>query len=243
MTVDNVVLKAFTKLAPDFEETMDRELREFLGVGYEEFVDKLVEIAGVEQGDLVLDVATATGLIPVKLVERLWTGCQVVRLDITPRMLRHASNNVAAAKASGCIRLVCASGLAMPFVEGTFDVVTCGFGTHHMDVPQMLTEMRRALKEGGTIILVEACAPAFWRSFLVRVLLQLLVSGFDLTHRSARARAEVEAFGNIRTQGEWQAALQEAGFTSVDLVQSSARRRWYPHALTIKAVSGNVAIS
>ena len=38
--------------------------------------------------------------------------------------------------------------MAMPFVDGAFDLVICGLGMHHMDVSQTLAEMRRVLNKG-----------------------------------------------------------------------------------------------
>jgi ubiquinone/menaquinone biosynthesis C-methylase UbiE len=240
MTGSDVIIEAFTELAPRYEETVDRELREFWGLSYREFVDRLTKEASIEKSDVVLDVATGTALIPLKLVDRVGDGGRVVGLDITPAMLRHGQENVEATGLSSCIRLVCASAMAMPFVEGVFDVVICGLGTHHMDVPQMLSEMRRVLKVGGKLIMADVGASAFWRSLWGRAVLRLLLLRYGLAHSSARAQAEWEALPNVRTAGEWHAVLAEFGFTKVEVIESRARRPWHPHALTMRALAGGI---
>jgi ubiquinone/menaquinone biosynthesis C-methylase UbiE len=240
MAGNDVVIEAFTELAPRYEETMDYELRQFWGLSYEEFVDRLIEVAPVNEGDAILNVATGTALIPLKLVDKVGTRGRVVGLDITPAMLKYGQKNVEATGSSSRISLVCASAMAMPFVEAVFDAAICGLGTHHMDVPQMLSEMRRVLKTGGKLIMADVGASAFWRSFWGMALLKILLTRYGLTRRSARAQAEVEAFPNVRTTDEWRTILADFGFTRIEITESPARRRWYPCALTIRAVAGRI---
>jgi ubiquinone/menaquinone biosynthesis C-methylase UbiE len=237
---DNNVVKAFTELAPRYEETMDRELEEFWGVGYREFVEQLIEIASIEEGDMVLDVATGTAYIPLALVDEIGATSQVVGLDITLAMLERGRERIEDTGSSSCISLVCASAMHMPFVESVFDVAICGLGTHHMDVPRMLSEMRRLLKTGGKLVVADVGASAFWRSFWGTVLLKILLIRYGLVNRSARAQAEIDAFSNVRTASEWRALLSDFGFTKIEIVESPARRFWYPHALTMKAVAGGI---
>jgi len=237
MTGNDVVIEAFTELAPRYQETVNRELRQFWGLSYEELVDWLTEVASVNEGDVVLDVATGTALIPLKLVDKVGARGRVVGLDITLAMLKHGRKNVAATGSSSRINLVCASAMAMPFVEGVFDAAICGLGTHHMDVSQMLSEMRRVLKTGGHLIMADVGASPFWRSFWGTALLKILLIRYGLTRRSARAQAEVEAFPNVRTADEWRTILSDFGFANIEVTESPARHRWYPCALIMKAAA------
>jgi len=240
MAGSDVITEAFTELAPRYEEIMDRELNEFWGLSYSEFVDRLIETASIEEGDVVLDVATGTAFIPLKLVGKVEARGRAVGLDITPAMLKHGRENVEATASSSCISLVCASAMAMPLVEGVFDVVICGLGTHHMDVPQMLSEMRRVLKVGGKLIMADASASVFWRSFWGIALLKILLLRYGLTHRSARTQAELEAFSNFRTTDEWHIILSDFGFTKIEITEFRARRPWYPCGVTMRAVAGGI---
>jgi ubiquinone/menaquinone biosynthesis C-methylase UbiE len=238
MTDNHVVIEAFTELAPQYEETVDRELRQFWGVSYEALVDRLVKQASVNRGDMVLDVATGTALIPRMLAGQVGAGGRVVGLDITLAMLDHGRNKVGTTGPSLPISLVCASAAAMPFAGGVFDVAICGFGTHHMDVSRLLSEMRRVLRAGGSIVVADVGIPAFWRSRWGMALLRLLLVIYRLRHmNSARVRAETDALSNIRTAGEWQAVVSDAGFTQIVVLQSRPRRPWYPCALMVRAVA------
>ena len=237
MAGNDVVIEAFTELAPRYVEAVDRELRQFWGVSYEGFVEQLIEAASVNEGDVVLDVATGTALIPLKLVDKVGDRGRVVGLDITPAMLKHGQKNVEATGSASRINLVCASAMAMPLVEGVFDAVICGLGMHHMDVPRVLSEMRRVLKEGGHLVMACVGAPSLWRSSLANALIWVAALLYKLTHRSARAQAEVAAVPNIRTAGEWRTILSDFGFTKTEITAIyQGHRFWHPDALTLRAV-------
>ena len=236
MTGSDTIVEAFTDLAPRYEEVMDGELRRYWGISYEGFIDRLIELASVNEGDVILDVATGTASIPRRLASVVAKSGRVVGLDVTLAMLEHGRKNIEATGASSCA-MVCASAMTIPLVEGAFDVVICGLGTHHMNVPQMLSEMKRVLKEGGKLALADVGASAFWRSFWGIALLKILLIPYRLTHRSSRAQAEQEAFPSVRTAGEWRAILSDIGFSKIEITESRARHPWYPCALTIRAVA------
>jgi ubiquinone/menaquinone biosynthesis C-methylase UbiE len=238
MASSDVVVEAFTELASSYEKTVDRELRQYWGLSYEQFVQQLVRMVPVNEGDLVLDIATGTALIPLEISEKLGARGQAVGLDITPAMLQQAQKSIEVAGSPSNIRLICASALELPFLERTFDVVICGLGTHHMDVPKMLSEARRVLRRGGCLIMIDVGASAFWRSFWGRSLLKILLRIYKLSQRnSARSQAEEEAFENVRTADEWRMILSDLGFTHIEIEESRARHQWYPCALNIRATT------
>lgn len=239
MPQDQVVVEAFHQLAPRYEETVNRELREFWGLSYTQFVDRLVTAASVQRGEQVLDLATGTAAIPRKLADWVGHGGQVVGLDITPAMLERGRKSMeSSASSSSLISLVCASAMEIPFPEGSFDVVLCGLGTHHMHVPRMLFEIRRVLRTNGRMVMIDVGASAFWRSLLGAIVLRVLLTRYGLSRRDARAQAELEAFQNVRTADEWRTLLSKSGFSRIEVVESRALRPWYPSALTMSAVSG-----
>ena len=238
MTDDRIIVDAFTELAPRYQETMDQELRRFLGLGYEEFARRLIETVSINEADVVLDVATGTAFIPRKLAEKAGSSNHIVGLDITLAMLEHGRKMIETAGSSLRVQLVCASAMSMPFTGGIFDLVMCGFGTHHMDVPQMLSEVSRVLKTGGSLVIADVGASAFWRSFCGIALLRILLVIYRLRYMgSVRAQAEGEAFPNVRTAAEWRTMLSGLGFVDIDVVEFRARYRWYPGAFIIKAAT------
>ncbi len=235
MSEQALITEAFTEMAPSYLSTMDRELSEYWGVGYSAFVDKLLAAAQVKPGERVLDIATGTAVIPQKLQAGAPWGQPVTGLDITPAMLRSGREDIRQRMPGGLIELVCASSMAMPFTSQVFDVAICALGTHHMDVPLMLAEVRRVLVDGGRLIISDVGATPFWRSVFGKLLLWLLLAQYGLANRSARSQAEVEAFKNVRTASEWKQLLASIGFKNIKIDEIKPRYPWYPSGLTLAA--------
>jgi ubiquinone/menaquinone biosynthesis C-methylase UbiE len=205
------------------------------GIGYRQFVDRLIATVPIEEGNQVLDVATGTGVIPLQIAERASPRCRIVGLDITPAMLSCAQTTLRAAGLSSLIRVVCASGMTMPFGNRAFDVITCGLGMHHMEAHQLAGEMARVLKPGGWLVMADVGASPFWRSPAGGLWLRVLMVYFGITHSRSRFRAEVDALANLRTADEWHRFLDASGFEDVRISALPSIRRFYPTALLIRA--------
>lgn len=108
----------------------------------------LVEFAGVQPGQKLLDVGCGTGVVAITAAR---AGADVSGLDLTPALLDHARENE---KIAGCGPIDWSEGDAedLPYTDASFDVVLSQFG--HMFAPRpdvAIAEMRRVLKPGGTI--------------------------------------------------------------------------------------------
>lgn len=107
----------------------------------------LVQACGVRPGDRVLDVAAGSGnaAIPAALA-----GASVVAADLTPELLE--AGRAAAARRGATVEWRQADAEALPFGDGTFDVVmSCVgvmFAPHHQ---ASANELLRVCRPGGTI--------------------------------------------------------------------------------------------
>jgi ubiquinone/menaquinone biosynthesis C-methylase UbiE len=229
------VLDAFTELAPQYEATIDHELHLLWGIGYREFVDRFVDTVPLHDGARILDVATGTAMIPLQVTRRAPGISHVVGLDITPTMLVSGQENVRSADQSARIRLVCGSGMTMPFGAGVFDIVTCGLGMLHMPADQLIRQMRRVLSPGGWLLMADVGAAPVWRSFFGKLRLGFLLLYFGLTYSRARIRAEMDAMENLRTASEWRDYLTASGFTDISITELPSQRSFYPNGLLIQA--------
>lgn len=107
----------------------------------------LVEFAGVQQGESVLDVACGTGVVAVTAALR---GAMVRGLDLSPVLLEDAVRNAAVVDAS--IEFTEGDAEALPYPDASFDVVLSQFGHMFAPRPEVATaEMLRVLKPGGRI--------------------------------------------------------------------------------------------
>lgn len=123
------------------------------------------------QPERLLDVASGTGDLALKL-QQTCPDCEIIASDFCPEMLAHASNR-------GVKQTLVADALALPFPDGGFDVVTVAFGLRNMeDYPKAITEMRRVIKPGGHLVILDFSLPTGlmrgpYRFYLHRILPRL----------------------------------------------------------------------
>jgi demethylmenaquinone methyltransferase / 2-methoxy-6-polyprenyl-1,4-benzoquinol methylase len=100
----------------------------------------------------VLDLATGSGVLAKAIGKRI-RAVRVVGADFCVPML-------AVARRRGIKELVVADGLALPFIDARFDVVTIGFGLRNMaSYEKALSEVRRVLRIGGRIVVLDFSLP------------------------------------------------------------------------------------
>src|SRR5256885_10215629 len=126
--------------------------------------ERLVSLLDAGSEDVVLDVATGTGLVARAIAERY--GCHVVGLDRSADMLS------AAAARDGHIPLVRARAEALPFPDGSFDHLTFTYLLRYVDdPPAVLRELARVVKPGGRIVALDfgvppnPILPTMWRAY------------------------------------------------------------------------------
>jgi enediyne biosynthesis protein CalE5 len=111
--------------------------------------DRLVELARVQEGQRVLDIATGIGEPAVTAARRVGPAGRVVATDISPHMLEIASERVAAEGLSN-IEFVEADAEALDFPENSFDAVLCRFALMFLpDVNAVLQRVLKLLVPGG----------------------------------------------------------------------------------------------
>jgi ubiquinone/menaquinone biosynthesis C-methylase UbiE len=118
-------------------------------------VEWLLEDLELAPDDLVLDVAAGTGHVARALAPAVRA---VVALDATVAMLHEGH---AAAAAAGLRNVVFQRGdaAAMPFLDGSFDLVLTRFAVHHFEDPAApLAEMARCVRPGGRVVVADIIA-------------------------------------------------------------------------------------
>ncbi len=122
---------------------------------------RLVELADVQRGHQILDVATGTGAAALAAALRVGRTGRVTGVDIAADMLAQARRNVAAADLSN-VDLHEADAEALPFQDRTFDAVICASSIFFL--PEMQAgprEWTRVAKPGGRVAFSAFGATAF----------------------------------------------------------------------------------
>jgi len=105
----------------------------------------------------VLDVATGTADFALEL-KRLAPGADVIGCDFVPEMLEIGRRKAETLHLD--IRLEEGDALALPYPDGSFDVVTCAFGFRNFaDYARGLSEFHRVLRRGGRLVILEFPPP------------------------------------------------------------------------------------
>jgi ubiquinone/menaquinone biosynthesis C-methylase UbiE len=164
---------------------------------------RLVELTAPQPTWNALDIATGAGHVALALAPHV---AHMVASDLTPQMLAVA-RGLARERNIVNISFADVRAEALPFADGTFDLVTCRIAPHHFDdVHKFVTESARVLRPGGLFGLVENVSPD---------------PGMMAGEPAALAAAadEYNAFEKHRdpshvrclTLGEWRALVADAG--------------------------------
>jgi ubiquinone/menaquinone biosynthesis C-methylase UbiE len=120
------------------------------------FREHLVDLARLERGESVLDVGCATGSLALAAKRRVGPTGSVRGIEPSPAMVARARRKAARAR----LEVVFDVGIAqeLPCDDAAFDAVTCTLVLHqlHYDAWRpALGEMRRVLRPGGRLLLVD----------------------------------------------------------------------------------------
>jgi ubiquinone/menaquinone biosynthesis C-methylase UbiE len=230
------IVEAFSELAPRYEQVVDSELNRFWGWSYSGFVNLLLAATSVQPQDIILDVATGTGVIPSLLEKAGHPRNQIHGLDITMAMLVHARRRLSSQAGHVDQHLVCASAMEMPYANSAFSQVICGLATHHMDVKKLVLESYRVLQSGGKVTIADVGGSNVMKFPPVRFLVRIFAfCYFILFENIKRAWAETRAVSNVLSKDDWNLVLIESGFRNIVIQKLTSRYFWVPAPLLIKA--------
>ena len=121
------------------------------------------ELRGLKAGH-ILDVATGTGDMAIMTCRRL-PSVQITGVDISEGMLELGRRKIERDGLAGHITLRRGDSGQLPFSDNQFDAVTVAFGVRNFEyLEQGLAEIRRVLRPGGKLVVLEFSQPGGARS-------------------------------------------------------------------------------
>jgi demethylmenaquinone methyltransferase / 2-methoxy-6-polyprenyl-1,4-benzoquinol methylase len=119
-----------------------------------------LSLTGLRPGDRALDIAGGTGDLAAGLARQVGQSGLVVLADINASMLQHGRDRLTNRAMVANMHYVQANAERLPFADDSFDAVTIGFGLRNVtDKAAALMAMRRVLKPGGQLLVLEFSKP------------------------------------------------------------------------------------
>jgi ubiquinone/menaquinone biosynthesis C-methylase UbiE len=164
-------------------------------------IRRLIELADLKPGSIVLDVATGAGYTAFAFAR---AGCRVIPSDPTHEMLLATRGGWLKRGFDGEARCVEAWAEALPFAEGSIDAVISHRAPHQFaDADAFAREARRVLKPDGTLGIADQSPP----------------DGYETWHNDFE-RMRDPTHEHARSPSEWHGVFTRAGLTvrAVDVV-------------------------
>ena len=167
----------------------------------------------------ILDVACGTGDSTLSIAKAAGKGSTVTGVDISEGMMALVEGKAEKAGIADRIDLQVADGEALPFVDGSFDRVTCAFGIRNFEHKEKgLSEFLRVLKPGGKAVILELSVP---QNRAVRWVYDLYFThllpaiGGAVSGDKAAYRYLPASVHQFPSPGDFCRMMEEAGFTAV----------------------------
>jgi SAM-dependent methyltransferase len=140
----------------------------------------------------VLDVATGEGGFVGILAANLESYTEIIGVDLSAPLLATARKRCA----QRGVRFLQMNGARLAFADESFDTVSIAVSLHHLaDVPRVLGEMRRVLKQGGHCAITEMHRDAQTEPQLTAVRIHHWAAAVDtalgISHNETLARQEI----------------------------------------------------
>jgi ubiquinone/menaquinone biosynthesis C-methylase UbiE len=167
--------------------------------------EELVDRAALHPGGRALDLCTGTGALLPGLSRRVGAQGLAVGLDFSRGMLAQARRKAADQRS---VAFVEADAERLPFRDGSFDAITCSHAFYELrgnGAERALEEVGRALRPGGSFVMMEHEVPERWMIrllFYVRLLSMGLQKALEvLGHEEQMFRRHFEVVERTTTSG------------------------------------------
>jgi demethylmenaquinone methyltransferase / 2-methoxy-6-polyprenyl-1,4-benzoquinol methylase len=127
-----------------------------------------VDLLELREAARVLDLATGTADLLVETLRRD-AGHRGVGVDLSEQMLRRGAAKLRRRGLASRAGLAAGDAESLPLPAASFDAATIGFGIRNVaDPAAALAELRRVLRPGGRLVVLEFSVPPGWRGALYR---------------------------------------------------------------------------
>ena len=146
----------------------------------------------------ILDLGCGPGDLALELAHRL-RDARIVGLDLSPSMMQLAARH---ATADGRLRFVVGNATALPFSDGTVDMVVSTLSLHHWSDPAaVFYEISRVLRPGGVALIYDIGLLAATPRQLAGLAADAGLADGRLVREGVRGRLGARLFVRFRIEG------------------------------------------
>ncbi len=122
----------------------------------------VVKLVSKFESRKIVDLATGTGDLAIAIAKAI-PQAKIVGIDLSQGMLDEAKRKIEAQSLGDRISLICASAEELPLNDDQYDTITVAFGVRNFgDIEAGLSEIHRALRPGGHLVVLEFSTPRNW---------------------------------------------------------------------------------
>ncbi len=149
------IADVFSSVAPKYDLMND-----IMSLGMHRFWKSFsIQCCNIQPDSTVLDVASGTGDLAMKIADQLHNTGTLYLLDLQKDMLEIGRDNMINSGFVGNIHYSVADAERLPYFDNMFDCLTIGFGLRNVtNINNALAEFYRVLKPGGKLMVLEFSA-------------------------------------------------------------------------------------
>ncbi len=166
----------------------------------------------------ILDIACGTGDFTIEIARKMPAGSHITGVDISENMMEIGRRKVAEAGVDAA--LLQGDCEELTFGDASFDRVTVAFGVRNFDnLQKCLSEMKRILRPGGKLVILELSIPAdpvvrwFYKLYFLKLL--PAIGGWISGDKAAYAYLPASVL-KFPAPEKFCKMIQDAGFADVD---------------------------
>lgn len=185
---------------------------------------RVVEIADIQPGHRVLDVAAGRGALLFAAAEKAGQNGEVIGIDLADSMIRETSAEIAARRITNS-KIVKMDAENLEFPDNLFDRILCGFALFFFpNLEGTLAEFKRVIKPPGRLVVstfAQGGYPWNWYEDLIA------------SHGISSRDKEMDSFSTdfLDEPSHLRAFLERAGFSRVEVAEEEYIDT-YPDAIT-----------
>lgn len=167
----------------------------------------------------VLDLCAGTLDLSIEFLKQFPQG-KIISADFAHPMLVEGLNKILPQDKER-IQIICADALNLPLAENSIDAIFCGFGYRNLDDQEAgLKEMKRVLKPGGQLLILEFFKPTtmmsrFFHSTYNNILMPTM--GKFIANNKEAYEYLRDSISNFETIEETKTLMQNQNFKKVEI--------------------------